>query len=333
MVSDSTKSKFLRYFIGLSPHFANQIEQSELIEMSGFLCSTKDFDSLRSIAQKIESPVGRLYEVLSENNYDNPAAFHISYLPDWHLAKSFVCIAQALRSKLEFDPAFKLCLEATRLAQRWDDVITNYQAQKEMAIIQSLRGDHKWALSFLQNAYPLIVAISKKRPALYYDYSNSLAVELNELGRVDEACVCADFALASPYASAYAGWHETHDDIMRRGYRSSRSVVMFSKSLDSQRVLLFQSRPVLKPALSAVCPLVTSSPVINLAERKTMMANTKAIEEENKKNPPENIQKMGRQQKQKEIMNAILDQKTTDDELRDILKFITEKKSQRKDCQ
>ena len=59
---------------------------------------------------------------------------------------------------------------------------------------------------------------------LYFDYLNSLAVELGEVGRIQEAQNICQITLASPYAFAYPEWRETGADTARRGYKSRSSV-------------------------------------------------------------------------------------------------------------
>jgi hypothetical protein len=47
------------------------------------------------------------------------------------------------------------------------------------------------------------------QPHVYYDYMNSFAVELCEVGRLEEAKNVSLIVLASPFAPAYPEWRET----------------------------------------------------------------------------------------------------------------------------
>jgi hypothetical protein len=54
---------------------------------------------------------------------------------------------------------------------------------------------------------------SHEHPALRYDYLNSLAVELAETGRLEEAKHAIEIALRSPFADRYPNWRTTRDEI------------------------------------------------------------------------------------------------------------------------
>jgi hypothetical protein len=51
-----------------------------------------------------------------------------------------------------------------------------------------------------------------------------LAIELGEVGRIEEAQNVCRITLASPYAFAYPEWRETEQDLALRGYKSRSSV-------------------------------------------------------------------------------------------------------------
>jgi tetratricopeptide (TPR) repeat protein len=87
------------------------------------------------------------------------------------------------------------------------------QSQKMTAVVRAREGDHIAALRELQRLSPLIQAVSRYYPFTYYDYLNSLAVELGEVGRIEEAKTVSSIALASPYAFAYPEWTETKREL------------------------------------------------------------------------------------------------------------------------
>jgi tetratricopeptide (TPR) repeat protein len=125
-----------------------------------------------------------------------------------------------------------LNLEASRVAvsSDWRDPRTFVNAQHNLAVLKSVDGDHRGALADFERLFPLARALGPWRPYLYYDYVNSLAVELMEVGRLEEARNASKIALASPFAGAYPQWRETSDDIELRGRRASRSVVAFHRA-------------------------------------------------------------------------------------------------------
>lgn len=131
----------------------------------------------------------------------------------------------------DYQSALSLYCEAGRFASRdraYDPYATIH-TQKMVAFISSLDGRHGEALALLENLFPLATAM---RPSqLYYDYLNSLAVELCAVGRLEEAKNVCETVIASPFAPAYPEWHETRQEIALRGRRASRSTVGFSHSV------------------------------------------------------------------------------------------------------
>jgi hypothetical protein len=97
------------------------------------------------------------------------------------------------------------------------------------AVINSEDGNHRGALALLENLFPFAHATRSSQPHVYYDYMNSLAVELCEVGRLEEAKNVSQIVLASPFAHAYPEWRETREDIELRGYRRSRATVAVSQ--------------------------------------------------------------------------------------------------------
>jgi tetratricopeptide (TPR) repeat protein len=81
---------------------------------------------------------------------------------------------------------------------------------RSIAVLKSAEGFHKSAMRDLENLIPLIKHVE---PRLYYDFLNSLAVELGISGRKDEARNISKLVLASPFAYAYPEWQETANDL------------------------------------------------------------------------------------------------------------------------
>jgi hypothetical protein len=96
-----------------------------------------------------------------------------------------------------------------------------------VGVINGIEGNHRDAVGLLENLLPLAHAMRAVQPHVYYDYLNSLAVELCAVGRLEEARNASRIVLASPFAGAYPEWRETHDEIELKGYRSSRATVAF----------------------------------------------------------------------------------------------------------
>jgi tetratricopeptide (TPR) repeat protein len=131
----------------------------------------------------------------------------------------------------DYKSALPLYMEACRIAasDNWCDPYTTITAQQNIAILKSIDGNHRGSLSDLDKLFPLVRALGKFEPYKHYHYLNSLAVELTEAGRLEEAQNICKAVLASPYAFAYPEWRETGDETALRGYRPPRYVISLSR--------------------------------------------------------------------------------------------------------
>jgi tetratricopeptide (TPR) repeat protein len=127
----------------------------------------------------------------------------------------------------DFESALKLYKEASLRATEkiTSDPLTHLLVHRNIAVVKSLRGDHRGALADLQRMSPLARAVASIQPHVYFDYLNSLAVEYGELGRLQDAERASRIALSSPFAGAYPEWRETFDDIASKRLRPSHSAV------------------------------------------------------------------------------------------------------------
>jgi tetratricopeptide (TPR) repeat protein len=119
----------------------------------------------------------------------------------------------------------KLYNEAAKYSANPSTLVT---AARSIAVIKSIEGSHKQALKELESLFYLARYASSH---VYFDYLNSLAVELAEVGRLEEARNISNIVLASPYVFAYPEWRETREDIERKGYHSSRSFVPITQGI------------------------------------------------------------------------------------------------------
>lgn len=128
----------------------------------------------------------------------------------------------------DFDTAIRSHIEASRIATlngRFD-LHTEVFVQRNLAVIRSIDGDHHGSLSHLEQIHPLVNTLALRYPAGYYDYLNSVAVELGELGRLEEARRTAQRVINSPYAVRFPEWRETFDEIVEKQRRRTRSAII-----------------------------------------------------------------------------------------------------------
>lgn len=148
-------------------------------------------------------------------------------------ARALQCIGATYFDSGQLDAALPFYLAAGKIASD-KDPLTFVEAALQIAIVKSIHGDHKQALEDIEKLFPLIRVIGKHYPVVYYDFLNSLAVELGEVGRINEAKAACSIALASPFAPAYPEWTETHDELEAKRTSATPSVITFSQAPEAK---------------------------------------------------------------------------------------------------
>jgi tetratricopeptide (TPR) repeat protein len=138
------------------------------------------------------------------------------------------------------------------------------EAFRDIAVIRAKEGYHQSAVKDLEKLYPLIRYVD---PLTYYQYLNSLAVELGAVGRKYEARNIIRYVLASPYAFAYPEWRDTAEELKE----PNRSFIVIDPSPARMGKLL--SMPEFEHAESAKQDRPAS--VINLQMWKAKMGKDK----------------------------------------------------------
>src|ERR1044072_9234223 len=137
---------------------------------------------------------------------------------DTFRAKAFLTLSVLQEIHGEYELGLQSC-QAAISCNPSPSIIT--QATRGIAILKSREGFNKSALKDLTMISPIVRYAD---PMNYCQYLNSLAVELGEIGRIEEAQNICRIILASPYAFAYPEWRETWQDLALRGYKSRSSV-------------------------------------------------------------------------------------------------------------
>jgi tetratricopeptide (TPR) repeat protein len=139
--------------------------------------------------------------------------------PEQYRARALQTLAARDEWRGKIGEALRFRVEAIKIG----DPFTSLEAQLGVAICKSVNGDHRGAIRQVEHFLPMVKALYGTHP-LYFDYLNSLAVELGEVGRIQEAQNVCQITLASPYTFAYPEWRETGNEIALRGYKSRSSV-------------------------------------------------------------------------------------------------------------
>lgn len=172
--------------------------------------------------------------------------------PPLYQAQALQVIGIIHHARGEIDASLPFYLAAGKAAIDCD-LLTFVESQKMTAVVRSIHGDHQQALDDLERLFPLVRAIGKQYPALYYDYLNSLAVEFGEVGRLNEAKAACSIALASPFAAAYPEIAQTRDELEAKRTAATPSIVAVSVTPESaptpQTQAAHQAKPVCTLAL------------------------------------------------------------------------------------
>lgn len=133
-------------------------------------------------------------------------------------SKALIALASLEFKDGNYDLGIKFCSEAIDRSYNMSTII---HAARNIAVMKSAEGFHRSALKDLETIAPLTRYVT---PIVRQQYLNSLAVELGEVGRLEEAQNICQVTLASPFAFAYPEWRETEQDLALRGYKSRSSV-------------------------------------------------------------------------------------------------------------
>jgi hypothetical protein len=138
------------------------------------------------------------------------------YGPEKYRAKALISLGAVEEKRGNLDQSMRFRLQAAS----FDIPSVRLQAQHGMAVLLGIQGEHQHALKHLESFLPLARMLNKDAP-LYYDYLNSLAVELDDTGRTEEARNVINLVLSTPYVKYYSNWIDTGKEIYRKSYRSS----------------------------------------------------------------------------------------------------------------
>lgn len=183
--------------------------------------------------------IGRYYEALGlyHKGKFTEARAALEYVaehgPSNYKARALLGASATFYVKNDLQSFARYCVEANHSAvgKDWCDYRTIIESQRNLVMVKSLTGDHHGALADLERSFPMVRSMSRWQPDLFFTYMNSYAVELGEVGRLEEALHVCEKALASPYARIYREVQETRDEIVMKSRRASRYVVAVKRKV------------------------------------------------------------------------------------------------------
>ena len=221
---------------------------NRLIKLADQAHAFRQFDQLKEYGQILSNSPIKSYQVTgcyylavaanSRGNGDQEAArklfeFVAEAAPQKYRAKAILSLAALSLHAGDYNSQFRFLIEAGRASS---DLSTAVRAHLGLAIYKSMEGFHQQSLRDLEDLYRLA---RLSQPIVFFDYLNSLAVELGEAGRAEEAGNICKVILASPFAPAYPEWRETAEDLKL----ANRSLVAIgSRAYVPRKVLSMPAR-------------------------------------------------------------------------------------------
>ena len=207
-------------------------------------------------------------------------------------------------SRGNYDLELGYFTEALRITKNPSLIV---ETSRAIAVVKAKEGFHKQAVKDFENLYHLV---RNADPNFYYQYLNSYAVELGEVGRIEEAQNICRIILASPYAFAYPEWRETWQDLALRGYKS-RSAVRVTQTIPKNLLYL----PEGERKIYRRSPFFQPSDVTSLADWKKNM-----VKEPNGDDDTENLpEDMTPQDMAMKILELITENKNDEDKIRELM--------------
>ena len=218
-----------------------QILGRQLAEIARHAYSIKQIEAIDQASQLMLAlplsrelkGVARYYQAICAKRKGNFEGAHrllewaLEEAPPQYRARVLLTTGATYQARGEIDAALSFCIAAGKAAAN-GDLLTLLESQWGIAVIRSMYGDHKQSLSDFERLFLPFRALSKFNPPLYYDFLNGLAVELGEVGRLDEAKAVCAITLASLYSAAYPNWAETRDELEAKRTAATPSIIAVS---------------------------------------------------------------------------------------------------------
>lgn len=226
------------------------------------------------------------------------------YAPEDYKAKSLIALGGLEERRQNFQEAMRFRTEVSK----FNNISFNLEAGFGIAALLGTEGNHKHAIKILESFLPALRLL--KGTPLYFDYLNSYAVELTEVGRIYEASNVIKIVVNSPYISHFQNWLETSDEIEQKGYRLRSAVSVRLEPEPKPDNVLHLPEP--KPSAT---PLSGPAPVLSYMEWKKKM-----VKEQNDE-PDENVDAMDRKDLLVKLLELTAQEDTDEEELRKIVKY------------
>ncbi|MEK6325480.1 MAG: hypothetical protein AABN33_27890 [Acidobacteriota bacterium] len=267
----------VKRFIGIAPLLCDQ-GLDEITSRCRRLAALKDYSELRNLSGRICNDLSSYYEAIADRTLGNPHLFFDLQVNDKYRPRIILTGGQSLlHSGSDIPIARQVIAESRRWARRQNDWLTVYQAARQAAIIESIDGNHRAALSTLRELFPLARLLVPRFAPLYYDYLNSLSVELMGVGQIEEAQRLASISASTPYVGAYPEWLDTVREISEAPRPRGRLSVLISRPLP-ENVVRLEPRNIESEVENLVSESIGT--LLHFREPVIQMVNQRITEEE-----------------------------------------------------
>jgi tetratricopeptide (TPR) repeat protein len=178
------------------------------------LYSARDFAELDRIASYLPDPLKAFYSLLARQDFSSPIAFDFAGLSDPYRCRTLLAIGQSFNMQGDTKLGEEFTLDALKWASRFQDGYVLECGMKELAIIESQRGNHHKALNHLQEGFKIARQLASAYPAEYLNYLNSLALEFSATGNVCVAAQCIKQIVNSQYIERFPEWMDTEKQVL-----------------------------------------------------------------------------------------------------------------------
>ena len=209
---------------------------NRLIQLAEQAHAFRQFDKVKELGQLLSNIPIKNYQAIgyyflgvaanSMGNGDQDKAKRLFELavdtaPDEYKVKSVLSLGALAFNKMDFDSALRFYQEPIKAGKL---SMASIHAIRAISHLKSIEGSHDHAVKDLESVLPLI---KHMQPHTYFDFLNSYAVELGEVGRMDEAENVSRVTIASPFAPYYPEWQSTYSEI--RSTRKPRFAIIVSR--------------------------------------------------------------------------------------------------------
>lgn len=243
-----------------------------LIQLGEHAHSLRQFDKVKEIGLVLSNVPIKDYQAIgyyflavaanSMGNGDQEEARRLFELavdaaPASYKVKSILSLGALALNRKDLDSAFYFYQHTIRTG-RLSSV--SVEAMRGISLLKSIEGYHKSAIADVERILPLIRFAP---PNVYLDCLNSYAVELSEVGRLQEAENVSSLVIASPLTRYYPEWQDTLSEIRSKRKRRSTLAVSLPQEQEYEAETLEPVSNVLQFPIEESVPEARVQTVIN----------------------------------------------------------------------